>query len=234
MSSQVTAALISGGAALVVALFGIAGAIAAQLLATRRAFDNSLRLFEQENDKRDRERADEIRREDEYRFADQRRSTYARLLRAAADLYFALLVLNAAANEWEYVRDPETRPESPEERALFEERADRRLREAFPRWAQLHADVEEVEGEIELLGSAAVRRAAAELADIVSGRPELGKVLEALNWPLVPSRRSVVAESARKFRRYEDTRAGFLDAARGDLAVGPASAGPSSPVQSSW
>jgi hypothetical protein len=57
---------------------------------------------------------------------------------------------------------------------------------------------------IELLGSATVRRAVAELADILSGRSGLGKVLEALSWPLAPSRLSVVADSARKFRRYED------------------------------
>jgi hypothetical protein len=221
MSPQVTAALISGGAALVVALFGIVGAIAAQLVATRRAFANSLRLFEQEYDKRERERADQARREDEYRFADQRRGTYARLLRTAADLYLSYLALNAAAEQWEYVRNPETRSESQEDRAEHEERTQRLLLEAFPRWAKLHAELEEVEDEIELLGSAGVRHAAAELADIVSERPELGGSYAALAWAHVPIRYSAVTPSARKFRTYAEARAGFLAAARGDLGIGP-------------
>jgi hypothetical protein len=188
VSPQVTAALISGGAALVVALFGIAGAVAAQLVATRRAFANSLRLFEQEYDKRERERTDQVRREDEYRFADQRRGTYARHLRTAADLYIARLALNAAAEQWEYFRNPEMLSESQEERPEHEERTQRLLLEAFPRWAQLHAELEEVEGEVELLGSAGVRHAAAELADIVSERPELGESHAALRWAHVPIR----------------------------------------------
>src|SRR5580704_6053972 len=98
MSSQVVAALVSGGAALVVALLGIAGAIVAQLVATRRAFGNSLRLFEQENERRGLERAGEVRREDEFRFADQRRGAYVRMLRICEDLRLALLALNAAAS----------------------------------------------------------------------------------------------------------------------------------------
>lgn len=66
MNPQVNAALISGGVALVVALIGIAGAIAAQFVATKRGFANSLALLERqhhqalvlaEQERGDRERA---------------------------------------------------------------------------------------------------------------------------------------------------------------------------------
>jgi hypothetical protein len=115
MNPQVTAALISGIAALAVALLGIAGAIAAQLLATKRAFANSLVLLErqfaqslaaaeqeraerervaqQERADREREREEQLRREDAYRYSEQRRSIYARFLRAAADTRWSHWVL---------------------------------------------------------------------------------------------------------------------------------------------
>ena len=144
MSPQVTAALLSSGAALFVALLGIAGAIAAQLVATRRAFATSLALFERERERRERERVAEARREDEYRFAEQRRSTYARMLRAAADLHLALLALNAAAEGWRYVQDPETRDESPEVHARDEAKRLGLLRDAHTQWARTRAELEEV------------------------------------------------------------------------------------------
>ena len=88
MSTQVTTALLSGGVALLVALLGIAGAIAAQLVATRRAYANSLALFEQQHaqEEASEEASNEtrdIRREDAHRFADQRRAAYARFLQLA-------------------------------------------------------------------------------------------------------------------------------------------------------
>ena len=227
MSSQVVAALISGGAALVVALLGIAGAIAAQLVATRRAFGNSLRLFEQENERRGLERAGETRRENEFRFAEQRRGAYVRMLRTCEDLRLALLALNAAANGWEDVRDPETRQESPDERGEDEEWSLRRLQDAFPRWLQLRSDLDEVAAEIELLGSADARRAAAELGDIVSGRPDLGKAEAALGrLVFVPSARSGVHPYHRRFGQFEPARDAFLAAARADLGMDPGSGRP--------
>lgn len=48
VSDQLGAALVSGGAALIVALLGIAGAITAQLLATQRTSRNSLAMFDRE------------------------------------------------------------------------------------------------------------------------------------------------------------------------------------------
>jgi hypothetical protein len=92
MSPQVAVALISSGAAVLVALLGIAGTIAAQIFATRRAFDNSLALLErqlaqsneaaeQERASRERERREQARREDAYRYAEERRILYAKFLR---------------------------------------------------------------------------------------------------------------------------------------------------------
>lgn len=220
MSSAVTAALISGGAALAVALLGIAGAIAAQLLATRRAFANSLALFEREHVRRDNERAAEARREDEYRFAEQRRSTYARMLRAAADLYLARLALNAAAEGWQLVRDPETGHASPEVRAADEAKRLGLLHDAHTQWARTRTALEEVAEEVELLASADVRHAAGELGDIVSKPPELDKVRAALDFPHIPLARHTVAQRMRRYLRYEEARAAFLDAARSELGIG--------------
>jgi hypothetical protein len=70
MNPQVTAAVISGSVALVVALAGIAGAIVAQAIATRRSFGNSLALFERQRSAQEQERHERSRREDAYRFAD--------------------------------------------------------------------------------------------------------------------------------------------------------------------
>jgi len=78
MDAQVTAALISGGAALAVAVLGIGGAITAQLFTTRHALENSLALQERQYARQERERQEQSRREDAYRFAEQRRSTYGR------------------------------------------------------------------------------------------------------------------------------------------------------------
>ena len=86
MNSQAATALLSGGIALVVALLGIAGAIAAQLVASRRAFANSLALFERQNAAQKQERAEETRREEARQLAEERKRAYARLLRTADDL----------------------------------------------------------------------------------------------------------------------------------------------------
>ena len=90
MSAEVSAALISGGAALVVALAGIGGAIAAQLVATRRAYANSLALFERqhvaEQESKEQERAEAARREEAQRFAGERRLSYAKFLRLVREL----------------------------------------------------------------------------------------------------------------------------------------------------
>lgn len=86
MSDQVLVAVVSGGFALLVALLGIAGAVAAQLVATRRAFANSLALFERQAAQAERERAEAARLEGRSRFVEQKRSTYGRVLRLADEL----------------------------------------------------------------------------------------------------------------------------------------------------
>jgi hypothetical protein len=83
---QLTITMISGGVALLVALLGIAGAIAAQVVATRRAFANSLELFERQASEAQRAREEATRVEDRQRFADQRRAMYSRILRMADEL----------------------------------------------------------------------------------------------------------------------------------------------------
>jgi hypothetical protein len=90
MDTQTATALISGGVALFVALLGIGGAIVAQLVATRRAFSNSLAMFERQRtadvENRAQERAEAARREEVQRFADERRLTYAKFLRLVREL----------------------------------------------------------------------------------------------------------------------------------------------------
>lgn len=105
MDAQVTAALISGGAALTVAVLGIGGAIAAQLSATRRGFENSLALQERQYAKQEKERQDQSRREDAYRFAEQRRSTYGRFVRLAREFLHAVDMEQSAAENLERIDD---------------------------------------------------------------------------------------------------------------------------------
>lgn len=230
MSPQVTAALVSGGAALVVALLGIAGAIVAQLVVTRRSFANSLALFEREYAKRERERVEQARREDDYRYAEQRRSTYARMLRAAAALYLASLVFAGAAEAWRYVRDPEMTDEPPELRAKAEEKRLGLLHDAHRRWERAIDELEEAVDEIELLASADVRHAAHDLARVASQEPDLGD--EPLPVPrLHPNllRPRSPREGKRWIGSYWEARDEFLDAARHELGILAASAPDSMP-----
>ncbi|MDQ2877073.1 MAG: hypothetical protein M3Y33_20590 [Actinomycetota bacterium] len=220
MSTQVTGALISGGAALVVAVVGIAGAIAAQLLATRRAFANSLALTEREYERRERERAEERHREDEYRHAERRRSTYATMLRAAASLYLVSLEFAAAAANWRNTRDPELASETPEEREREERKWLGLLQDARTRWERATGELEVAFEEIELLASAGVRYPAGELARIASNDPDLGEE------PLPVSRShptllrpGTPVPGKQHYWNYFEARDAFLDAARSDLGT---------------
>jgi hypothetical protein len=86
MTDQVAVAVLSGGFALLVALLGIGGAIAAQVVATRRAFANSLALFERQTAEAQQARDEAARTADRHRFTDQKKSTYSRTLRLADEL----------------------------------------------------------------------------------------------------------------------------------------------------
>lgn len=224
MNIQLTAGLISGGVALVVALLGIAGAIAAQVVATRRSFENSLALFERQHARqeasRKQERAEEARREDAYRYAEQRRSTYAKLLRVAADLVDARLAADAAAETWRNIRDLAA-GEDPEETQAKEERnALNFLQDTSGRWAQISADLDEVAGEVELLASPDVRQTASELEHIASKPADLAEAPVPIGIYRHALSRYSRTGPLRVSRTYAAAQAAFLDAARRELGIG--------------
>lgn len=161
MNPQVTAALISGGVALVVALAGIAGTIVAQSIATKRAFQNSLALLERDRRAQEEERRTRTAREDAFRFAGERRATYVRYARIAEALLIAALEIYDAA-----VARPADDP-------------DHRLRSleiAATVWGRLREELDEVEQEVTLLAGSEVRGAAAGLYGAVCSPPNLADI----------------------------------------------------------
>ncbi|HEV2378004.1 MAG TPA: hypothetical protein VGS19_38310 [Streptosporangiaceae bacterium] len=166
MSSAVTAALISGGAALVVAVLGIAGAIVAQSLATRRAFANSVALQEQQYARQEQERREQVRREDAYRFAEQRRTTYGRFVRLAREFLDAVDDERTVAKNLERIRRQQDRMQgaSPDlDKAA--EAAQQLVADARERKGRLHGEFGMACEEIYLLGSPKAREAADHLWD---------------------------------------------------------------------
>jgi hypothetical protein len=169
MSTQVTTALLSGAVALIVALLGIAGAIAAQLVATRRAYANSLALFERqhthEEASRKQQRDEDIRREDAHRFADQRRATYARFLQLADESHRAygnasLLLGVVERHEDEQGEDGQGGDTLKQRLA---KRADEQFHANFDRAERASDQLRGLVAEIDLLGSADVPATAREL-----------------------------------------------------------------------
>jgi type II secretory pathway pseudopilin PulG len=224
MNPQVTAAVISGGVALAVALLGIAGAIAAQLMATRRGFNNSLELLRQQRSDEEQARREQFLREDAYRFAAERRTTYARFLQLALDLGNA----SRAADD---ANDKHSRAEAEyQARAAQEDRGEIVL--AYPgsaerkRWAeelsqelQQHLDarglacstVRTVFGEVQLLASAEVRHAAEQL-------------WRAANWSFYPGELAPPGlgqqdRNEHYHRAYNAAHTAFLEATRRELGV---------------
>ena len=161
MDAQVTAALISGGAALTVAVLGIGGAIAAQLFTARHAFKNSLELQEAQYARQEYERREQSRREDAYRFAEQRRSTYSRFVRLARDYLHAVDVEHSAAESLKRIDQQRNRAQpgshGPEKSA---ETAERLVADARERKWWLRGEFGTACEEIYLLGSQEVRQAA--------------------------------------------------------------------------
>jgi hypothetical protein len=88
VSEQLTIAVISSSVALVVAVTGFMASIRAQVVSTRRAFQNSLALFEKQT-------ADQART----RFADTKRASYSTVMRLADDLVAARAAEDVAAAE---------------------------------------------------------------------------------------------------------------------------------------
>lgn len=197
LDTQMTTTLLSGTVALIVALLGIAGAIAAQLVATRRAYANSLALFErqhaQEEASRKQQREEDIRREDAHRFADQRRATYARFLQLADEIRRARADAGAYLDIVERHEDEQGQDEQGED--PLKQRIAKRANDGF------HANYERSErasdqlrgllAEIDLLASADVCETARELRLAVEEylghefAPARGAFVEAARWELV-------------------------------------------------
>ena len=171
MSTSVTTALVSGGAALVVAMLGIAGAIAAQLVATRRAFENSLALFERQHARqeasRKQEREEEAHREDAYRFAEQRRSTYGRFVRLAREFVGAVDAERTVASNLQRIgRQRDRTRSSSADLEMSAEAAEQLVADARERRRRLDGEFGAACEEICLLGSPEVRQTADHLWDV--------------------------------------------------------------------
>lgn len=195
LSTQVTTTLLSGTVALIVALLGIAGAIAAQLVATRRAYANSLALFvrqhAQEEASRKQQRDEDMRREDAHRFADQRRATYARFLQLADEVHRARVAASGYLDIVE--RNEDKQRQGQQDTDPVHQRVMKRADEA---WRENHDRAERAEdqlrgllAEIDLLGSADVRTSAKELRLAVE---------EYLGHEFAPTRDAFVGASRRE------------------------------------
>lgn len=200
MSTPVTAALLSGGVALVVALLGIAGAIAAQLVATRRAFENSLALFERQHARREasskQEREEEARREDAYRFAEQRRSTYGRFVRLAREFVGAVASERTVASNLQRIGRQRGRTRSSSaDLEMSAGAAEQLVADARERRRRLDGEFGAACEEIYLLGSPEVRQTADHLWDVAHEATHSAE------------------------RDYMAARAAFLEAVRQELGI---------------
>ena len=194
MDAQVTAALVSGGAALIVAVLGISGAIIAQLLTARRAFEHSLALQERQYAKQEQERQAQSRREDVYRFAEQRRGTYVRFVRLAREFLHAVEMERKVTKNIEHIRRPRTQRVS-DGLEMSDKAAEQLVADAKERTRRLHSEFGTACEEIYLLGSREVRRATDQLWD------EAHKAVQSAD------------------RSYAAARAAFLEAARQELGI---------------
>src|SRR6185295_16791041 len=146
VSEQLTVVVISSSVALVVAAMGFFASVRAQIVATKRGFQNSLALFE-------RQTADQART----RFADTKRSTYSTLMRLADDL-FAAREAEARAR-----KDLEQAQRAFDQSGVLGVEVDKRS--AVVEAARVVAEersalLDQAVGEVELLGVDAVRDAA--------------------------------------------------------------------------
>jgi hypothetical protein len=223
----VTTSLISGGVALVVAVLGIAGAIAAQTIATRRAFANSLAMFDRQRSALEQERQEQIRREDAYRFADQRRTTYARFLQATAELAQARQDADEAHADYKGLDHYEENqglydhgghvPPGPADIAKMRDKRLSELDKALVQWGRLQSTATAVADEVRLLASPEVRRAADELWKEANWPPAIW-VLRRARHPEVPDS-GEPEEGSSRWHYYQAARSGFVEAARRELGV---------------
>lgn len=223
MSPQVTAALITSGAALVVALLGIAGAIAAQTVSTRRAFQNSLDLFERQRRAEQEERQEQARREDAFRFAEQRTSLYARYARSARDLFSARLDVDEATQKCsEHFR--QSGGNTPGHSQMAEDsRVMRSLDNAFAEWVRLRVELDVTWHELRLLSSPEVREAAANLSRSACRLPDLAGLPdpdEVIPDEVTAYMRQGTPEPA-SLPEYESAQDRFFETAQRELGVQP-------------
>lgn len=198
MNPQVTAGLISGGVALAVAVLGIAGAIVAQTFAARRAFENSLAVFEREHAAQERQQQEQARRDDAYRFAQQRRSTYGRFGSLSREFTDAVDTERTAVKNLERIgRQRDRTRSSSADLETSAETAEQLVANAQERKRRLERECGTAHEEIYLLGSPEVRQAADQL------------------WNA--ARQATHSASG----DYLAARATFLDAVRQELGISP-------------
>lgn len=198
MGDPLTATVVSGVFALLVALLGIAGAIAAQVIATRRAFEYSLALFERQTAEAQQAREEATRTENHHRFADQKRSTYGRALRLADEVVIAQEKERGARQY--HNRTMRTLDKVGDQSESLVQAARNYRTEADEQADQarrLAVELADVVGEIHLLSAPAVRAAAEGL------------------------RRSARAAGHVEESQYVEAREKFVDAARDELGVEP-------------
>lgn len=198
MTDQLTVAMISGGFALLVALLGVGGAIAAQVVATRRAFENSLALFERQAAEAQQAREEATRIESRHRFADQKRTTYSRALGLADGISTACKEARTAEENLERILEtPDHGAHHADHLAQTAGDYRREANEHRDRAESLTSLLAEVVGEIELLSDNAVSSACARLR----------------------SRAHTTHDDQES--RYFEAREQFLLAARNELGVQP-------------
>lgn len=200
MTDQFPVALISGLFALLVALLGIAGAIAAQVVATRRAFRNSLALFDRQAVESQCARDEAARIESRHRFTDQKRSTYSRTLRLADEI--ARLSKDARVTQENLnltLRSSEHGEIHAQYLAQTARDYGKEVEDYRARAVPLTDELAEVVGEIELLSDDSVSTASRHLQKVA------------------------YTTSYEQESRYIDARENFLLAARSELGVGPQS-----------
>ena len=198
MNPQVTAAVISSGVALAVALLGIAGAIVAQTFAARRTFENSLAVFERQRTAQGRQQQEQARREDAYRFAQQRRSTYGRFVSLAREFTEAVDTERTAVKNLERIgRQRDRIRSSSADLEISAEAAEQLVANAQERRRRLEREYGTAHEEIYLLGSPEVRQAADQLSSAARQATHSGS------------------------GDYLAARAAFLDAVRQELGISP-------------
>lgn len=198
MGDPLAATVVSGVFALLVALLGIAGAIAAQMIATRRAFEYSLALFERQTAEAQQAREEATRTDNHHRFADQKRGTYSRALRLADEVVTAQEKERGARQYHARTMRTLDRVGDQSESLVQAAKNYRTEADEYAEQARrLAVELADVVGEIHLLSTPAVREAAESL-----------------------QKSARTAEHVEE-TRYAEAREKFVDAARGELGVEP-------------